>query len=455
MMKLLFIEVLIFFLHSSAADFDLRTNSSVVGSLAGTVSLSCSLSPSQDALGMQVEWFYGKSIGDVQVFFYSNGKGQGSKGYEFRAKMDQSQMTSGILSLVLSNLTSADSGNYWCKVIDGALEKYVMTELKVGHMGTRPEFQMDKYASRIVTLSCVSNDWYPAPVVSWVVGEDGKPMASEKSEDIANNKAHINVRETLSLRAENDLQVTCIMSNPVLGTKTQETLRITGDFPPDVSPWFIAFIVLFLIVLAIAAWVAWKFWEKKKIIKEKKAQASEAEKEPLLEEFEREKKDAKAEYEKLKKELDQARIVNGSEWNRIQNHKNPNVTLLNSDGKSSTPFSSGHHYWEVDVGEKNWAAGLVKEGVELKGGWDVLKNMSPDKGVWALAHKSNLGYRALIPTSTGPFPITPASDPKKLGCLLDWDEKQLSIYDVGRTHRLFTFDCDSDKPVYPFLRLNI
>ncbi|KAG2455230.1 TRPM5 protein, partial [Polypterus senegalus] len=267
-------------------------------------------------------------------------------------------------------------------------------------MGTRPEFQMDKYASRIVTLSCVSNDWYPAPVVSWVVGEDGKPMASEKSEDIANNKAHINVRETLSLRAENDLQVTCIMSNPVLGTKTQETLRITGDFPPDVSPWFIAFIVLFLIVLAIAAWVAWKFWEKKKIIK-------------------------------------------------------ANVTLLNSDGKSSTPFSSGHHYWEVDVGEKNWAAGLVKEGVELKGGWDVLKNMSPDKGVWALAHKSNLGYRALIPTSTGPFPITPASDPKKLGCLLDWDEKQLSIYDVGRTHRLFTFDCDSDKPVYPFLRLNI
>ncbi|RXM32966.1 Butyrophilin subfamily 2 member A2 [Acipenser ruthenus] len=190
--------------------------------------------------------------------------------------------------------------------------------------------------------------------------------------------------------------------------------NITGDFPPSVSPWLIVFIVLLLILGVIAGVVFWQYSKKREAIRVKERQAAEAEREPLLEQYE---------YDKLKSELSAPGMKEG--------------------------FSSGNPYWEVAVREKDWTVGVIEDGMDIKtmvGGKEG-SSACPEKGVCALSMKGSSELRALL---SSPFPITPSEPPRKLGFLLDWEEKQLSVYDAERKQRLYTFNTAFKNKVVPF-----
>ncbi|XP_053865605.1 butyrophilin subfamily 3 member A3-like isoform X2 [Malaclemys terrapin pileata] len=117
------------------------------------------------------------------------------------------------------------------------------------------------------------------------------------------------------------------------------------------------------------------------------------------------------------------------------------VCVLGSEG-----FSSGEHYWEVDVGiSTDWDLGVARKSIQRKG----KLSLSPKEGFWALG-LSGRDYWA----KTDPWTrVMVQKKPKKIGVYLNYQEKQMTFFNVTDMSVLFTFkDCSFSGEVYPFFK---
>ncbi|XP_008277956.1 E3 ubiquitin-protein ligase TRIM39 [Stegastes partitus] len=132
-------------------------------------------------------------------------------------------------------------------------------------------------------------------------------------------------------------------------------------------------------------------------------------------------------------------------WQDLPDHPDRFDTVVIVLGREG--FTSGRHYWEVQVGDKDdWYLGVAKSSVNRKGRLSV----STTQGYWALAMKKGQGYRV----STSP-PLLLALDPKlkRVGVYVDYEEGQVSFYDVkARTH-IYTFEDTFTEKILPFFYL--
>ncbi|XDV17652.1 hypothetical protein PO909_023483 [Leuciscus waleckii] len=110
-------------------------------------------------------------------------------------------------------------------------------------------------------------------------------------------------------------------------------------------------------------------------------------------------------------------------------------------------LSSGRHYWEVQVGEKDdWYLGVARASVNRKGRISV----STAHGYWALAMRKGREYRA---SSSPPLLLSIEPKLKRVGVYVDYEEGQLSFYDVQNKSHIYTFvDSFKDK-LFPFFYL--
>ncbi|XP_041841591.1 E3 ubiquitin-protein ligase TRIM7 isoform X2 [Melanotaenia boesemani] len=118
------------------------------------------------------------------------------------------------------------------------------------------------------------------------------------------------------------------------------------------------------------------------------------------------------------------------------------VIVLGREG-----FTSGRHYWEVQVGDKDdWYLGVAKSSVNRKGRISV----STTQGYWALAMKKGQEYRV---STSPPFLLSLDPKPKRIGVYVDFEEGQVSFYDVrARTH-IYTFEDNFTEKILPFFYL--
>ncbi|KAI7814332.1 E3 ubiquitin-protein ligase TRIM7-like [Triplophysa rosa] len=110
-------------------------------------------------------------------------------------------------------------------------------------------------------------------------------------------------------------------------------------------------------------------------------------------------------------------------------------------------FSSGRKYWEVQVGEKDdWYLGVARASVNRKGRISV----STLHGYWALAMKKGQEYRV----SSSP-PVLLSIEPKlrKVGVYVDYEEGQVSFYDVQARSHIYTFMDSFKEKLFPFCYL--
>nr|XP_019961646.1 PREDICTED: tripartite motif-containing protein 7-like isoform X1 [Paralichthys olivaceus] len=132
-------------------------------------------------------------------------------------------------------------------------------------------------------------------------------------------------------------------------------------------------------------------------------------------------------------------------WQDLPDHPDRFDTVVIVLGREG--FTSGRHYWEVQVGDKDdWYLGVARSSVNRKGRISV----STTQGYWALAMKKGHGYRV----STSPpllLPLDPK--PRRVGVYVDYEEGQLSFYDVkARTH-IYTFKDAFTEKILPFFYL--
>uniref|UniRef100_A0A3B3HHM4 Si:dkey-46i9.6 n=1 Tax=Oryzias latipes TaxID=8090 RepID=A0A3B3HHM4_ORYLA len=132
-------------------------------------------------------------------------------------------------------------------------------------------------------------------------------------------------------------------------------------------------------------------------------------------------------------------------WQDLPDHPDRFDTVVIVLGREG--FTSGRHYWEVQVGDKDdWYIGVARSSVNRKGRISV----STTQGYWALALKKGQGYRV----STAPaLQLSLESKPKRVGVYVDYEEGQVSFYDVkARTH-IYTFEASFTERIRPFFYL--
>ncbi|XP_069043966.1 E3 ubiquitin-protein ligase TRIM39-like isoform X1 [Lepisosteus oculatus] len=113
---------------------------------------------------------------------------------------------------------------------------------------------------------------------------------------------------------------------------------------------------------------------------------------------------------------------------------------------SREAFTSGRHYWEVEV-NRYWRIGVTRESAERKGGF----SFSPQRGYWCLrSHRS--GFSVLTAPVT-PLPLS--LRPRKLGVCVDIEERKVSFYTVESRAHVYTFTdmvFPQGEKIYPVFR---
>ncbi|ELK29775.1 Butyrophilin subfamily 3 member A1 [Myotis davidii] len=111
-------------------------------------------------------------------------------------------------------------------------------------------------------------------------------------------------------------------------------------------------------------------------------------------------------------------------------------------------FTSGRHFWEVEVGNrKQWNLGVCRENVERKR--DV--KMTPQNGFWTIALLGGHDFQA----RTDPWSkLTIANPPKRVGVFLDYESGEVSFYDAINGSYIHTFSQTSfSGPLLPLFRV--
>uniref|UniRef100_A0A8C1M844 E3 ubiquitin-protein ligase TRIM39-like n=1 Tax=Cyprinus carpio TaxID=7962 RepID=A0A8C1M844_CYPCA len=115
------------------------------------------------------------------------------------------------------------------------------------------------------------------------------------------------------------------------------------------------------------------------------------------------------------------------------------VCVLGCEG-----FTSGRHYWEVEVdGKTDWDLGVASHSCNRKGKITV----SPSNGNWflSLRDKNNYAFR------TEPSTALPLSmRPQKIGLFVDYEKGQVSFYNVDAKMHIYTFMDNFSETIYPF-----
>ncbi|XP_065420162.1 zinc finger protein RFP-like isoform X1 [Chrysemys picta bellii] len=115
-------------------------------------------------------------------------------------------------------------------------------------------------------------------------------------------------------------------------------------------------------------------------------------------------------------------------------------------------FTSGRHYWEVEVEMEKWgvcAVGVARESVSRKGRISV----NPKQGIWAVRCWENQ-YQALTSPEQS-IPLSPNQGPRRIGVYVDCEQGQVAFFNAIGGEPVVTFPPASfaGERIHPFFNL--
>lgn len=116
-----------------------------------------------------------------------------------------------------------------------------------------------------------------------------------------------------------------------------------------------------------------------------------------------------------------------------------NLSVLGSQG-----FTSGRHYWEVEMQNKgSWALGVALESVPRKESLNLLRS----EKVWALQLDWTGQYRA---ERVSPYPLALGKAPQRIRVHLDYEAGQVTFYNAKDMTQILQFEATFTEKVFPY-----
>ncbi|XP_035871660.1 butyrophilin subfamily 3 member A1-like [Phyllostomus discolor] len=453
----------------------------IVAMVGEDAELPCHLSPEMSAETMELRWE--RSSPRQVVHTYAHGQ-EDTPAAEYRGRtwISREDVTAGKAALWIQDVRASDRGNYLCYFRDGDFFENALVELKVGALGSDPHVDMKGYEAGGIRVECTSAGWYPQPQIQWRDAR-GHSLPAEVATAAADPQGLYAASASVILEGGSGEGVSCVIRNPLLGQERSARLSIPGPFFRNAQPWVVALGMTLPALLGLLAGAGYFLWQQQKKIQalsqekerereEKEAAQAEKAAAQAKERWERGAKEklqvelskwwslahtSRGEercqaYAELKTALFQPADVSldprtahpyvlvsednrslqwAQEWQNLPENLERFCGNLCVLGRES--FTSGRHFWEVEVGDRaQWCVGVCREDVERR----KIVKMAPENGFWTVWLEPRKGYLALTDLQT---PLTNVSPPGRVGVFLDWELGQVSFYNALDGSHLFTF----------------
>ncbi|MGH0154550.1 UNVERIFIED_CONTAM: hypothetical protein FKN15_027398 [Acipenser sinensis] len=386
----------------------------LIASPGEDVILPCHITPILSAVDMEVRWYRENINIPVHLYEYQNDwTDVQDSDYRDRTDLSILGLQEGILSLKLRNLRLSDSGFYYCYAADGAWYGQGKTELIVGALGTQPSISMDSTQGEQTQLVCRSEGWSPEPEVIWR-DRDGNNVTSLSSTTVqSDSQGFLSVSSYIKIKQQSNV-FSCLVRSKTPKPDWESKLHISSDFFPGVSGWMVAFFLT--LALSIGAI-------------------------PLLV-IQWRRMDA---HPQLTLPVDEKHVRR-----KRQDHNNPQRFDYRRCVLGKEGFPSGRHYWELGVGENTfWRLGVSRESAPRKEEF----SMTPQQGYWTVGWDGDEDKDEFIALTDPQTPLPQSLKPQKLGVFLDYEEGQLSFYNVDTRSHIYTFtdmEFNPNEKLYPF-----
>ncbi|XP_045682122.1 butyrophilin-like protein 2 isoform X2 [Phyllostomus hastatus] len=213
------------------------------------IQLTCSLSPKANAHSMEVRWV--RSHRYPAVYVYVDGdhvsKEQMAE-YRGRTVLVTDALSEGRLTLHIHNASTSDDGQYRCLFEKDGVYQESSLDLKVVGLGSSPQITLGGTQDGQMQLRCSSEGWFPQPRVQWRDME-GKTVPSSSEVLTPDSRGLFHVEAFLLVTDSSAVNVTCSVSNPLLGEEKMVTFS-SSDSKMTFS-WMIPLIFGLLLLVAV------------------------------------------------------------------------------------------------------------------------------------------------------------------------------------------------------------
>ncbi|XP_072406131.1 butyrophilin subfamily 1 member A1-like isoform X2 [Chiloscyllium punctatum] len=366
--------------------------------------LECQLVPDISASNMLVKWF--KSGLDSPVHVYSHGEDDAAaqhRKYRGRTELLKNELTKGAISLRIKNTTIFDGGKYRCLVDSGTFSEETAVILNVRGLGHQPWIQMKGYHENGIQVVCKSSGWFPRPEIQWI-SEEGLILSQAEPSYEQDPNGLVNVQSIIVVTKQSTNRFKCVVQNKDLGITREAPIRISGL---KLQKSFIE-------------------CEWKRICDCKVSVTL----------------DVETAHPELEVSEDLKSLRRTGTWRSLPDTEKrftDSLCALGSEG-----FTSGRHYWEVEVGGNCWwCLGVASEFVERKR-W---VRLIPGNGLWTMERVEDRFYI----NSSPQFPLPDGLIPGKVGVYLSYESGTVSFYNVDTKSHLHTFTGNKfTGKLYPF-----
>ncbi|XP_067608330.1 butyrophilin subfamily 1 member A1 [Pseudorca crassidens] len=415
--------------------------------------LPCHLSPNVSAERMELRWFREKI--SPAVFVRREGREQpGEQMAEYRGRVTlvEDRIAEGRVAVRIQDVKASDDGEYRCFFRQDENYEEATVPLKVAALGSDPHIHMEVQESGEIWLECTSVGWYPEPRVQWRTPK-GEEFPSVSESRNPGEEGLFTVAASVIIRDTSMKNVSCCIRNLLLGQEKEVEISIPAPFFPRLTPWMVAVAVVLMVLgfLTIGSiFFTWRLYKERS--RQKRHEFSSKEK--LLEELKWKKATLHAVDVTLDPDTAHPHLFLYEDSKSVRLEDSRQKLPEKPERFDSWPcvlgreaFTSGRHYWEVEVGDRtDWAIGVCRENV-MKKGYDP---MTPENGFWAVELYGN-GYWALTPLRT-PLPL--AGPPRRVGIFLDCESGDICFYNVTDGSHIYTFSNASfSGPLRPFFCL--
>ncbi|XP_072115665.1 butyrophilin subfamily 2 member A1-like [Mobula birostris] len=229
--------ILLLLVTTSLGEFIVITPSMpVVAEVGQNAVLGCQLIPAEVLVEMEVRWFRtdwsqvvhlyrkGQDIPDVQMAQYSG-----------RTELFKDAFPQGNVSLLLKKITVRDMGRYKCFVVSKAEDQEGSLQLQVASMGDPPTMKMVGYEGNRILVGCVSEKWFPRPLVLWRDAA-GQLISAHQESAEPDDAGLLRVESVIAVSRSTPGVYSCVIQNQLLGREHEGRLEISGPFTTCSAP---------------------------------------------------------------------------------------------------------------------------------------------------------------------------------------------------------------------------